>query len=268
MCNRSYEHEHYTVGTPWCDVDSSGSWRGGRAGCPFSQSEGRNKEGTGEGGRASERTRESTFGRKGRRQGARISDEECSVCKKVSTPSCTPLLARDSLPEINLGPNPLTTGSPFAGAALVSSDCMSDTSPPNSVILINWWFNVKISFYSQLKFRDWSRQGLINVSGRCGVQCLYLRQYLAAKQWNRVRRDETDSCWQPVCNNRVLSCATAQENSHFITDAHQALALGLCVLHAEEAIPFSILKGVLISSETMIVCLPGCLRARGCGLPG
>lgn len=68
MCNHSYEHERYTVGTPWCDVDSSGSWRGGRAGCSFSQSEGRNKEGTGEGGRASERENRHSGGREGGRE--------------------------------------------------------------------------------------------------------------------------------------------------------------------------------------------------------
>lgn len=56
MYNNGYEGDHYTVGTLVCDVDSSGSWGKGDAGCTVSQSERRDKKGR---GREQESKRES-----------------------------------------------------------------------------------------------------------------------------------------------------------------------------------------------------------------
>ncbi len=66
MYNNGYEGDHYTVGTLVCDVDSSGSWGKGDAGCTVSQSEGRDQEGRGR-EQQRERKGELTYRRKGRR---------------------------------------------------------------------------------------------------------------------------------------------------------------------------------------------------------
>lgn len=103
-----------------------------------------------------------------------------------------------------------------------------------------------------IKIKDKSEQKQ-HTSGGCNIWSVRLPKPHLAKtkkkliklKWSKAR-DQSESPWQPICKNTVLSCEAAQENSQFIKDTHQTLALGLCVLHAQEDISFSTFKGILI----------------------
>lgn len=114
--NHSYGGERYTVGTPWCDVDSSGSWgEGGRELASPSANQ-RKETRRDRGGSEREGENRRTGGREGGRERGQVMKR--AVCKKVSTPSSSPVLARVSLPETSLGPNPLITGTLSADSML------------------------------------------------------------------------------------------------------------------------------------------------------
>lgn len=85
MYNNGYEGDRYTVGTLVCDVDSSGSWGKGDAGCTVSQSEGRDKWGEGGRQRAKGRADVQEKWKEAEQEGYVMKRMVC-VCKTVSAP--------------------------------------------------------------------------------------------------------------------------------------------------------------------------------------